>query len=315
MDRGGDRETFGSPARFHKSYCLCRMCGRVSRLRPRIVPRPPVLPSLTPRTMVRGFITPLDEDAVVRTSFWPRLVLISSLALAVGCATTRQTPPSCGYLAPNADVVYVANGSGDYRTTSAALCQAVRDTGAPLCIETIMWSHGYSRLLADHLDHSNHIEEGQRLAALVAASRQTCPDRTVYLVGHSSGSTVVLAAAEASPPGSIERIVLLCRPCRRITICVPLCVRHGKGLMCSRAVATLGRWALAQESSAPRIIAGRLRPDELASLPSRRVWVMMCSMRNCGIIRGIRASPGPAIAARITELFSPDIHALTCYRC
>jgi len=116
---------------------------------------------------------------------------------------------SCGSLSPNADVVYVADGSGDYRTTSAALGQAVRDTGAPLRIETFVWSHGYSRLLADHLDHANHIQEGQRLAALIVASRQTCPDHAVYLVGHSSGTAVVLAAAEASPPGSIERILLL----------------------------------------------------------------------------------------------------------
>jgi pimeloyl-ACP methyl ester carboxylesterase len=160
--------------------------------------------------MMRGFIpSPSDEDAVVRTSFPPRLVLLSSLALAVGCATTRQTPVSCGSLAPNADVVYVADGSGDYRTTSAALSQAVRDTSAPLRVETFVWSHGYNRLLADHLDHSHHIQEGQRLAALIAASRQTCPDRAIYLVGHSSGSAVVLAAAEASPPGSIERILLL----------------------------------------------------------------------------------------------------------
>ncbi len=160
--------------------------------------------------MVRGLIPrPPDEDADVRTSFPPRLILLSALALAVGCATTRRTPVSCGCCRPTADVVFVANGSGDYRTTSAAISQAVRDTGMPLRVETLVWSHGYSRLLADHLDHGNHIEEGQRLAALVAASQQTCPDRAVYLVGHSSGSAVVLAAAEALPPGSIERIVLL----------------------------------------------------------------------------------------------------------
>jgi pimeloyl-ACP methyl ester carboxylesterase len=109
----------------------------------------------------------------------------------------------------DADVVYVANGSGDYRTTSAALCQAVRDEGAPLRIETFVWSHGSGRLIIDHLDHGKHMEEGRRLAGLVAASRQTCPERAVYLVGHSAGCAVLLAAAEAAPPGSVERIVLL----------------------------------------------------------------------------------------------------------
>jgi pimeloyl-ACP methyl ester carboxylesterase len=138
-----------------------------------------------------------------------RLGWLSILLLAAGCASSRQTVPSCGYVAPNADVVFVADGSGDFRTTSRMLCEAVRACGAPLCVETFVWSHGYGRMLVDHADHCHHLEEGQRLAALVAAARQSCPERGVYLVCHSSGSAVVLAAAEAAPPSSIDRIVLL----------------------------------------------------------------------------------------------------------
>jgi pimeloyl-ACP methyl ester carboxylesterase len=129
--------------------------------------------------------------------------------LAAGCATNRQLPTTCGCLAPNADVVFVADGSGDYRTTSAALCDAVRDTGAPLRIETFVWSHGYRRLLADHVDHCNHLEEGRRLAALVCDLRQSDPARAVSLVGHSSGCAVLLAAAEALPANTLERMVML----------------------------------------------------------------------------------------------------------
>jgi pimeloyl-ACP methyl ester carboxylesterase len=114
-----------------------------------------------------------------------------------------------GSTAPDADIVFVADGSGDYRTTSAALGQAVGDTGANLRIETFVWSHGYGRVMADHLDHEKHLEEGRRLAALVAAFRQTRPDRAIYLVGHSTGSAVVLAAAEAAPPGSVDLVLLL----------------------------------------------------------------------------------------------------------
>ena len=144
----------------------------------------------------------------MRTPLRTRLGLLGVVVLAAGCASSRQ-PVSCGCLAPNADTVFVADGSGDFRSTSNALCQAVNDTGAPLRIETFVWSHGYGRMLADHLDHCNHLEEGRRLAGVVAAFHQSCPDRAVYLVGHSSGCAVVLAAAEAAPPGSIERIVLL----------------------------------------------------------------------------------------------------------
>jgi pimeloyl-ACP methyl ester carboxylesterase len=129
--------------------------------------------------------------------------------LVAGCAGSRQLVSSCGCAAPNADIVFVLDGSGDYRTTSRVLSEAVSASGAPLRVETFVWSHGYGRMLVDHVDHCNHLEEGRRLAALVVAAKQSCPERGVYLVGHSSGTAVALAAAEASPPGYIERIVLL----------------------------------------------------------------------------------------------------------
>lgn len=138
-----------------------------------------------------------------------RLGLLGVLVLAGGCASSRQPVPPCGCVAPNADVVFVADGSGDYRTTSTALCEAVRACAAPLRVETFVWSHGYGRMLADHVDRCNQLDEGRRLAAFVAAAKEGCPERAVYLVAHSSGSAVVLSAAEAAPPGSIERIVLL----------------------------------------------------------------------------------------------------------
>jgi pimeloyl-ACP methyl ester carboxylesterase len=151
----------------------------------------------------------------VGTSWWTRLVCLSAL-LAAGCLRERQPVPPCGCTAPNADIVFVADGSGDYRTTSRVLCEAVSACSAPLRIETFVWSHGYGRMLIDHVDHCNHLEEGRRLAALIAAAAGpaqnagTCDNpHGVYLVGHSSGGAVVLAAAEAAPPGSIERIVLL----------------------------------------------------------------------------------------------------------
>lgn len=138
-----------------------------------------------------------------------RLGLLGVLFFASGCLTSRQPVPPCGCIAPNADIVFVADGSGDYRTTSRVLCEAVNACATPLQVETFVWSHGYGRMFVDHVDHCNHLEEGRRLAASLAAVQQSCPQRAVYLVGHSSGAAVVLAAAEAAPPGSIERIVLL----------------------------------------------------------------------------------------------------------
>ena len=53
------------------------------------------------------------------------------------------------------------------------------------------------------------LEEGQRLACRVTALRQASPAAEVYLVGHSAGCAVVLAAAESLPPGGVNRIILL----------------------------------------------------------------------------------------------------------
>jgi pimeloyl-ACP methyl ester carboxylesterase len=106
-------------------------------------------------------------------------------------------------------VVFVANGSGDFRTVSMNLSRVVAETATPLQVETLVWSHGFGRYVSDHLDHANHLAQGRLLAAQVDAYRRAYPERRVYLIGHSAGCAVVLAAAEALPPDGVDRIVLL----------------------------------------------------------------------------------------------------------
>src|SRR5262249_53974398 len=91
----------------------------------------------------------------------------------------------------------------------ANLGRVVAETATPLEVETLVWSHGLGRYVLDHVDHANHVAQGHLLAARVLAYRQACPGRRVYLVGHSAGCAGVLAAAEALPPESVDRIVLL----------------------------------------------------------------------------------------------------------
>jgi pimeloyl-ACP methyl ester carboxylesterase len=136
------------------------------------------------------------------------LVLFGVLAAGSGCAVNR---PFVVYVPPPGptDIVFVANGSGDYRSTSSALAEAASADSLPLRIETLVWSHGYRRIVVDHLDYDNLVVQGQRLAGMIVAQRQACPAQAVYLVGHSTGCQVILTAAEAAPPGSVERIVLL----------------------------------------------------------------------------------------------------------
>ena len=142
-----------------------------------------------------------------RCSAWLLWMLVA--APAVGCAGVGQEvrspgPPPAG----TRGVVFVADGAGGFHATSATLTEVLAEDRIPLAVEMVEWTHGYYRVLADQIDHGHALAEGRRLALEVAAYRQTCPGK-VYLVGHSAGSAVILAAAEALPPDSVDRIILL----------------------------------------------------------------------------------------------------------
>jgi pimeloyl-ACP methyl ester carboxylesterase len=160
-----------------------------------------------------------------------KLFVIGCLLLLPNCwgaVYPAEVPQAIPAPAPAVGVVFVANGSGDSHTVSTNLRHVVAETAAPLQIETCVWSHGRWRCLIDHVDHANHLAHGRLLALQVAAYRQAYPDCRIYLIGHSAGCAVVLAAAELLPPESINRIILLApsvcmtydlRPALRTTRC------------------------------------------------------------------------------------------------
>jgi pimeloyl-ACP methyl ester carboxylesterase len=141
------------------------------------------------------------------------LLIASWLPLLTGCLSVGGTFDVCCKNRPPAPdptgVVFVANGSGDFRTVTASLGQVVAETAAPLRIETVLWSHGFGRYVTDHVDHFNHLTQGSRLAGQVTAYRQAHPGQKVFLIGHSAGCAVALAAAERLPADSVDRVVLL----------------------------------------------------------------------------------------------------------
>jgi pimeloyl-ACP methyl ester carboxylesterase len=112
-------------------------------------------------------------------------------------------------VAPNAAVVFVANGAGDSRAASKSLAEAVMATRTPLQINSFAWSLGSKRVIADQVDQDNHQAQGRRLAEELAAYRQAFPQRRICVLGQSAGNAVVLRAAELLPPNSIDRAILL----------------------------------------------------------------------------------------------------------
>lgn len=140
-----------------------------------------------------------------------RCWLLVVLTVAPGCAGLRVATPEPTPPPPMEvrGVVFAVDGAGGFQATSQALRQAVADRGMPLYVKPVAWSHGYGRFLADHTDLAHVREAGRQLADAVCVVHRQTPNVPVYLVGHSAGSAVVLAAAEMLAPGSVERIVLL----------------------------------------------------------------------------------------------------------
>jgi len=104
-------------------------------------------------------------------------------------------------------MLFVANGSGDSNALTENLRLIIADASLPFRINTVRWTC-YGGPRQDHSYVANHRHFGAVMAARVEEFRKKCPAVRVYLAGHSSGTHVVLAAAECLPPGSIERIVL-----------------------------------------------------------------------------------------------------------
>ncbi len=104
-------------------------------------------------------------------------------------------------------IVFVVPASGDFRLVVSSTERAVASAGLPLRVAVADWTSG--DLIEDIRDQDNHQRGGWRLAQRVIAYHQACPGRKVFLVGHSGGTAVLLAATRWLPANSIERIILL----------------------------------------------------------------------------------------------------------
>jgi pimeloyl-ACP methyl ester carboxylesterase len=130
-----------------------------------------------------------------------RLALVS-LLVAPAAGPARANPEDAG-------VVFVVGGIGGIDPLQAFAPLALPWAGLPHQVRVFEWTHGKGRLLLDLQDEDNLQAQGARLAEEVQACRACEPDRPVYLLGHSAGAGVILAAAEHLPPRAVERIVLL----------------------------------------------------------------------------------------------------------
>jgi pimeloyl-ACP methyl ester carboxylesterase len=137
-------------------------------------------------------------------------LLVPGLIGLSGCALNRQAVSSYVPAAGSErGVVFAVDGAGGFQASTAALRDAIEEEGLALRVEPVVWQHGWGRILADQTDYPYARAQGQQLAERVAAYRRSCPGGEIYLIGHSAGCAVVLAAVEALPPATVDRVVLL----------------------------------------------------------------------------------------------------------
>lgn len=107
-----------------------------------------------------------------------------------------------------APIMVVADGSGASTALTEGLLEATRGTGMPIPLVRVPWCrHGAAA--QDHVDREGQDLAACRMAELVATLRDKCPKSPIFLVGHSTGTRVVVEAAKRLPKNAVERIVLL----------------------------------------------------------------------------------------------------------
>jgi pimeloyl-ACP methyl ester carboxylesterase len=106
-------------------------------------------------------------------------------------------------------VVFIVAGIGGLEVFALNARWALPAAGVSHEIREFEWTHGSLRFLRDLQDTRHLLTRAEELAREVNAIKEHDPNRPVFLVGHSAGAGLVLAAAEKLPPATVERIVLL----------------------------------------------------------------------------------------------------------
>ena len=129
-------------------------------------------------------------------------VVAAALSWAPAGARAQELPPRPG-------IVIVVEGIGGFNVMGPVAKAALRQAGIAHEVREFTWSHGFGQFLKDLQDTRYLLSKSEELAAWIAKLRAADPDRPIFLVGHSAGTGIIVRAAELSPPGSIDRLILL----------------------------------------------------------------------------------------------------------
>jgi pimeloyl-ACP methyl ester carboxylesterase len=105
-------------------------------------------------------------------------------------------------------LVIAVNGVGDSTTLSDNLKEINEEKHLRLCIQEVPWTRTGSKC-KDLTDTEAQLNAAARIACAVKAIHKDAPKAHIILIGYSAGARVVLAAAEMSPPKSLDRVIVL----------------------------------------------------------------------------------------------------------
>jgi hypothetical protein len=108
-----------------------------------------------------------------------------------------------------AGVVFAVDGAGNFQACSQHIREAIDRGHLPIQVVTVEWSHGFGRIIADQIGYAYARLQGYKLAQVMHQFRLDHPGVPMYLLGHSAGSAVVIAALENLPPDTVQRAFLL----------------------------------------------------------------------------------------------------------
>src|ERR1043165_1681147 len=137
------------------------------------------------------------------------LLLVSAPLWARPTPCPDRVTPKPMFFAAVPATVFVADGAGNFQRASRFLRAVTTRDGYPIEVITCEWSHGNRRILADQTDYAHARSEGEKLASMVQAYHAAHPEQPLYLLGHSAGTTIIIAALEHLPANVVERAVLM----------------------------------------------------------------------------------------------------------
>jgi pimeloyl-ACP methyl ester carboxylesterase len=117
-------------------------------------------------------------------------------------------PSGCRNCCPPG-TVFVANPCGEETECLTQKFRKIFERNAiPYRLVSLGWKSD-DGTIADYKDAMRNRLIGPQLAAQVCQCRRTCPECKIFLVGYGAGAAIALATADALPPGTVDRIILL----------------------------------------------------------------------------------------------------------